>query len=357
MPESPVRVLHVANSLGLGGTEKVMQLFAAHLDRTRFLPAVYSPVDGERAALIRAAGVETHIGGDLFGVLGRFNPRIVHLHRAGWPQPDLLQPLIRARTPVVVETNVFGRHDPSSHARIIDRTLFVSRFCLERFERETGIAAEPPRYSFLHNPVDTDSLAADARPDRDFSRPAIARLSRPDPGKWSRLALDILPLLVRDVPGFRCHIVGATPEARAFVHEQGLESAVVFHDPVRTDAEIAAFLDNASLLAHANDTGESFGLAIAEAMACGLPVVTHPAMGDRDNAQLELVEQGVTGLVAASAEEYAGAVRHLLTHPEEARRMGLAGQAKAARLFRAQTVTRQLERIYEELLELKGISR
>jgi len=356
MLESPVRVLHVAKFLGLGGTEKVMQLFVTHLDRHRFLPAVYSTEDGERATQIRESGVETHIGDDLFAVLKRFRPQVVHLHRAGWPEPSLLRPIIRAGTPVVVETNVFGRPDPSPQARIIDRTLFVSRFCLERFERETGITATPPRYSFLYNPVDTDFLAAAARPARDFSLPVIGRLSRPDPRKWSWLALDILPLLARDVPGFRCRIVGTIPEAREFVRQNGLESCVDFLDPLRTDAEIAAFLDGVSLLAHANDSGESFGLAIAEAMACGLPVVTHPAVGDRDNAQLELVEHGVTGLVAASAEDYAAAVKYLLTHPDEAQRMGRAGQTKAVRLFRAQTVTRQLEQIYLELLETKGIA-
>jgi len=109
-------------------------------------------------------------------------------------------------------------------------------------------------------------------------------------------------------------------------------------------------------LAHANDTGESFGLVIAEAMACGLPVVTHPCEGLKDNAQLELVDQGVTGLIATSAEEYAGAVKFLFTHPEKARRMGQAGQEKAARLFRAQTVTKQLENIYLDLLKEKGIT-
>ncbi|MDD3313250.1 glycosyltransferase family 4 protein [Pseudodesulfovibrio sp.] len=354
MSKPPVRVLHIANSLGPGGTEKVMQLLVSHLDRTRFLPAVYSPEDGVRAAQIRALGVETHVGGDLLAVLGRFRPTVVHLHRAGCPEPALLTPVKRAGVPVVVETNVFGRHDPSPQARIIDRTLFVSRFCLKRFTQATGLA-DPGRYGFLYNPVDTDFFARAARRDRDFSRPVIGRVSRPDPGKWSRLALDILPILARELPGFRCRILGGIPEARDFVREHGLEQSVVFHDPVATDAEIAAFLDRVSLLAHANDTGESFGLVIAEAMACGLPVVTHPAAGDRDNAQLELVDHGVTGLVTDNAADYAAAVKHLLTHPDEARRMGEAGRAKAARLFRVQDIARQLEDIYLELLRKKGI--
>ena len=131
---------------------------------------------------------------------------------------------------------------------------------------------------------------------------------------------------------------------------------MIFHDPVHTDSEITQFLDTVSVLAHANDTGESFGLVIAEAMACGLPVVTHPSDGLKDNAQLELVEHTVTGLVARTTEEYANALKFLFSHPEEARRMGMAGQEKAGRLYRAQTVTRQLEAVYEELLELKGIA-
>jgi glycosyltransferase involved in cell wall biosynthesis len=355
MVEPPVRVLHVIKSLGLGGTEKVLQLFVANLDPTRFRASVYCPQDGPRARQIREAGVETHIGGDLASVLDRVRPRIAHVHRAGWPEPELLVPLKRARVPVVVETNVFGRFDPSPPATVIDRTLFVSRFCLDRFHQTTGIEPDPSRWSFLYNPVDTDFFARAARRDRDFSEPAAGRISRADPGKWSRLALEFLPLVVREFPDFRYRVIGGVPEAFDYVREHGLSDNVIFHDPVQTDAEIASFLDAVPVLAHANDTGESFGLVIAEAMACGLPVVTHPSQGLRDNAQLELVEHGVTGLVARNAEEYARALTHLFTHPEEARRMGLAGREKSARLYRAQTVTRQLESVYLELLQRKGI--
>lgn len=355
MPNSLVRVLHIANSLGLGGTEKVMQLFVTSLDRTHFLPAVYSPQNGERGAQLRHLGIDTYIGSDLLALLNKFQPHIVHIHRAGWTEPDQLKPMKLAKTPVVVETNVFGRHDPSPAAQVIDRTLFVSNFCLKRFADTHGIAVKPPRYSFLYNPVDTDFFAAASAKETDFTRPVAGRISRADPGKWSHLALDILPSLARDIPDFRYHVIGGIPQAHEFVHANGLSGNVIFHDPVQTDAEIAEFMNGLSLLAHANDTGESFGLVIAEAMACGLPVITHPCEGLKDNAQLELVDHGVTGLVASTTEEYVNAVKFLFSHPDEARRMGQAGKAKAARLFRVQTVTKQLETIYLELLTQKGI--
>ncbi|WP_040372502.1 glycosyltransferase family 4 protein [Desulfovibrio oxyclinae] len=350
MSAERIKVLHCAASLGIGGTEKVMQTFAETLDPERFEVAVHSPADGVRAAMLREKGIPTYIGMDLFRTLERFRPHIAHIHRAGWTEPGTLKPFRTAGTPAVVETNVFGRLDPSPEARVISRTLFVSRFCLERFHRLNGIRRNPARYDYLYNPVDTDLFESAARVDRDFSRPAAARISRPDPGKWSAMALTFLPALVERIPDFRYHVIGAIDEARDFVHKHGLDTNVIFHAPVETDREIASFLDQSSVLAHANDTGESFGLVIAEAMACGLPVVTHPAEGERDNAQLELVDDGVTGIIAKNASEYGAALEWLFANPESARAMGQAGREKAARLYRRQIVTRRLEAVYEEVL-------
>jgi len=208
----------------------------------------------------------------------------------------------------------------------------------------------------LYNPVDTD-LFSEALPDGPRQAGLVmGRISRADPGKWSTLSLATLPLLSSRVPGFRCRIVGGIPEAVAFVRQHGLESCVEFLPPVYTDRELAEFYGGLAVLAHANDAGESFGLVIAEAMACGVPVVTHPCRDDRDNAQLELVEHGVTGLVAETVEEYAAAVQWLFEHPAEARNMGLAGREKASRLFRAQLVAARLGEIYLELLARKGMT-
>ncbi|MBG0776227.1 MAG: glycosyltransferase family 4 protein [Desulfovibrionaceae bacterium] len=361
--EKRVRVLHVAKGFGPGGTEKVLQLFAAHLDRARFEVAAWGAADGERAPMLRAVSVPTFVGGDLLSVLLRFAPDVVHVHRGGWPEPALIRPVKLARAtraagrpagppkglPALVETNVFGRHDPTPLAACIDRHLYVSDFCRARLAAAGRIAPDDPRHGVLHNPVDTDFLAPFGA-GRDFSKPVVGRLSRPDPGKWSDLALDFVPELARRVPGLVYRVVGGTDAARARVAELGVEDVVEFVDPLVGERALGEFLASISVLAHANDTGESFGLAIAEAMAAGLPVVTHPCPPPRDNAQLELVEHGVTGLVARDAGDYAAALARLLLDPAEARRMGAAGQAKAQREYRVQAVVRRLESIYDAVL-------
>lgn len=360
MVDNRIRVLQVSPSLGLGGTEKVMQSFAVNLDRNKFHVAVYSPATGPRGKLIRNAGIETFIESDLFSTLQKFQPHVVHIHRAGWSEPGSLRPFKLAKTPVLVETNVFGHHDPSPEGQLIDRHLFVSNFCAKRYEQVNSIPTIEPKYSVLYNPVDTDLFLKKCPPERERPINTFGRISRADKGKWSNLALDFLPILQKQISEgtqepFQYRIIGGIPKAEQFVSNNNLEDLVNFLPPVLTDAEIADFLNSISFLVHANDTGESFGLVIAEAMAAGLPVITHPSKDLRDNAQLELVDHGETGFIANNADEFAQTINFLLSNPQQARQMGENGRAKAARLFRAQGIAAKLGQIYIDLLTMKKI--
>jgi glycosyltransferase involved in cell wall biosynthesis len=91
---------------------------------------------------------------------------------------------------------------------------------------------------------------------------------------------------------------------------------------------------------------EACSMAIIEAMTLGKPVVATRAGGN-----VELVEDGVTGLlVERSAAELAPAVVRLLSDVEERRRMGEAAAARAAHLFTARTMVTQMESVYQRVI-------
>ncbi len=93
---------------------------------------------------------------------------------------------------------------------------------------------------------------------------------------------------------------------------------------------------------------EGFGLAVAEAMAVGLPVVIADMPGVR-----EVIAPGKEGLLAEPllATDLAAKVRVLLDDPELARRMGAAGRRRAEERYGLATVAHQLLSLYGDLHE------
>lgn len=86
---------------------------------------------------------------------------------------------------------------------------------------------------------------------------------------------------------------------------------------------------------------EGFGLAAAEAQACGVPVIA-----GRASSLPELVEHGRTGLLVPPGDPEAleSALRSLLDDPDRCRRMGAAGRELVREKFDLQTC---LDRLVE----------
>jgi glycosyltransferase involved in cell wall biosynthesis len=87
--------------------------------------------------------------------------------------------------------------------------------------------------------------------------------------------------------------------------------------------------------------------SLIEAAACELPIVTTDTPGCRD-----IVHHNVNGLLvpAKNAVALADAIQFLVDHPDERRRMGIAGRERVIREFDEGLVVRKTVAIYEELL-------
>jgi hypothetical protein len=104
---------------------------------------------------------------------------------------------------------------------------------------------------------------------------------------------------------------------------------------------------------HSSGIGESFGCSIAEGMFWRLPVIVD-ATPHADNAQVELVDHEVTGLVVQGVTGFVEAARRLAADADARRRLGEAGREKALWLYSETAAVRLWEKQYIELLDRAG---
>ena len=93
---------------------------------------------------------------------------------------------------------------------------------------------------------------------------------------------------------------------------------------------------------------ESFGLVVAEAMACEIPVIASNVC-----AVPELVVDGVTGVLIndREAESFLDAIKCLLQDPEKRHQMGIAARNRISSDFSEGKMIASYMMLYDELME------
>jgi glycosyltransferase involved in cell wall biosynthesis len=360
------RVAFVTNALTIGGTEKMLASCALRVDRERFSPGVVAVQQlGPRADQLRRAGLpvscaegdEERLGELLAGV------DLVHVFRHGATEPTVPSACRRAGVAHLVEENIFGHVDVSDDEALFDCHLFMSKMCLLRYRDRLGTA--PPdfhrRHKVLSSPIEIEALRRDAPPPAearrllglDPDRPVVGRVGRDADLKWRRLLVDMVPHLLERVPDAQVLLVGATPAKVARLRRLGVLDRCVLHDPTPDPERLAAYYAACDVFVTAAEIGESQGLAIGEALALGIPVVTSSTPW-ADNAQVEFVEHGRSGWLAGHPRSFAAAVADLLADGERRAAFGAAGADDVQRTLSPEAIIPQLERLYAALLQGAG---
>jgi glycosyltransferase involved in cell wall biosynthesis len=115
--------------------------------------------------------------------------------------------------------------------------------------------------------------------------------------------------------------------------------------------ETLAAIKQARFLVFPSECYEGFPVAIAEAFACGVPVIA-----SRLGAMQEIVQDGCTGLhfTPGNADDLAAKVGWAWAHPKEMAAMGRAARAEYEAKYTAERNYQMLMEIYQRVLGARG---
>jgi len=190
--------------------------------------------------------------------------------------------------------------------RLPDHIIAASPHTAERLCAILGARAS---VSVAPNGIDLDTVRSSYADETTTDLVVVSRLIS---HKRIDMLLDAVALLHADGMPVTCRIIGDGPEReeiRNRARANGVEHAVDFRHDVREQKEVYALLKAAKVFVFPSDR-EGFGIAVLEALACGLPVVTTSAP---DNLAQHLVARSPRGTICdPTASAIAGAVKPLL---------------------------------------------
>jgi len=288
------------------------------------------------------------------------NPRLIFAKRGFWDPRGLWRPLLRRAA---------GR---------VNAVAAVSH-AVARFWALAQPDWDPSSIFVIHNGV---AVPAPNGPSRDALREelglpkaakVVGTVARMDWEKGHQHLIESLPLVLGRVTDAHLVLAGDgayLPELRRLAANLGLAERTHF---LGWREDVATVMRGMDVFVHAtllettpyqspgrarrgvplspDLAGEPFGRAVIEAGAVGVPVVATDAGGHR-----ECVVHGETGLLVpvAAPEALAEAVLQLLTHPDEARRMGEAARQRVLRDFSLSALGRRYHDLVQRLVAPSG---
>ncbi len=176
--------------------------------------------------------------------------------------------------------------------------------------------------------------------------------------RWKGHAVFLRALAsIKDAAPVRGYVIGApiyeTAESQFSMHElQASAAALGLHDTVgftgRID-DVPAALRALDIVVHASEEPEPFGLVIAEAMACGRPVIV-----SRSGGAEEIAQAGALFHEPGNARELAERILELAGDCPRRLSLASAGRRAAVRLFGREPLLQGLLPLYERIAPPAG---
>jgi glycosyltransferase involved in cell wall biosynthesis len=285
---------------------------------------------------------------------GRFRPQLLHAHFATEATAVARELAAGLGVPFTFTAHGYDIHrkpppDFAARAGAARAVVTVSRANADYITRTFGVPES--RLRVIPCGIDIDQFSP-ARGRPRGSEPLIVCVARMVAVKNLGILLQACARLRDRKIGFRCVVIGEGPcrkELEALRAQLSLENAVEMPGAA-PQGEVARWWQQADVGVLTSDN-EGMPVSLMEAAACAVPVVATAVGG-----VTELVEQGVTGLLAprGDAAAVADALVTLLRDAGLRARMSVAARQRAQERFSSTRQADLLLSLWSDLLEEKA---
>ncbi|MGB7219598.1 MAG: glycosyltransferase family 4 protein [Vicinamibacterales bacterium] len=276
---------------------------------------------------------------------------LLHVHEPLTPLVPWVA-LWSAAVPIVGTFHVYREHGHRLYSigRPILRPLInrlAHRIAVSEAARRTVAQYFPGTYEIVPNGIDVAEFTAPRQrpPSLSTDHRHVLYIGRLEPRKGVEYLIRAMGQLQRALPDARLIVAGDGPERRrltALAGECGTD--VTFLGRV-ANPDLPAYIQASDLVCSPALGGESFGIVLLEAMACGRPVVA-----SRIDGYVGLIGDVQCGTLVppGDVDGLEHALRPLLQDAELRRTLGARGAA-AAHAYDSLAIARRLDAIYRRV--------
>ncbi len=375
-----IRVLHILWSGGIGGAEELMTSVIKYIDSSKFEISVcflsergdiYNEISRKGESQLEC--IEFCNGFDIRGAfrllkyLKKNKFDIVHCHERNFLSMFILSLFFRRTRKLITHhagmTTMTDPGDIRMHKKnrlfyllfsgAFSKIIAISIYVKDNLIRNI-IIKHPDKIAVLYNGIDmhkfngTSKISPELQQIRDSSAKIIGFVGRMVPFKRAPLFVKCASEIVKRDNSFKFIMVGDGPEmekCRDLIGQYKLNHCFKLLGLRRDIPDILRLLD--ALLF--TSEGEGFGIVIIEAMASGVPV-----FAINEGGVNEIITDNENGILLNTVEpaKIAKQILDVFTNEELINKIRKRAVQTIQSSFSAESVIRQLESIYEEVLSV-----